>query len=330
MEFLPIGSEVRDLTKLIVQIPCHNEAETLESVVQGIPRVIGGIDSIEILVIDDGSTDGTGALAAELGVDHVIRNTTNIGLARTFERGLAKALSLRADIIVNTDGDNQYRGSSIPDLIRPILEGRADVVVGDRDTNKSTEFSLLKKALQRAGTRVVRRLSGLEVNDAVSGFRAYSRRAALQTNVLSSFSYTIETLIQAGRKGLVVVSVPVLTNPSRRPSRLARSMMSFVGRQILTIARTYVMYSPLRAIGALGALFMLIGLLPILRFLYFYVSGDGSGHVQSLVLGSMCFILGYLTLVIAILSDIIASNRKLIEMTLERVRQIELDARRPD
>ena len=313
------------MVKLIVQIPCHNEAETLGSVLDDIPRAIGGIDQIETLVIDDGSTDGTAEVAAGLGVDHIVRNTSNAGLARTFERGLRAALARGADIVVNTDGDNQYAGSSIPDLIRPILEGRADVVVGDRNTSSSSEFSWLKKVLQRMGTTVVRRLSGLEVNDAVSGFRAYSRQAALQTDVLSSFSYTTETLIQAGRRGLVIASVPVQTNPSTRPSRLARSMMSFVGRQVITIARAYVMYSPLRAIGTLGAVMMLIGIVPIVRFLYFYFSGDGDGHVQSLVLGSMFCTLGYLTLVIAILSDIIASNRKLIEMTLERVRRIELD-----
>ena len=316
--------------KLIVQIPCYNEAETLESVLDGIPRAIDGVDRIETLVIDDGSTDGTAEIAENLGVDHVIRNTANAGLARTFERGLRACLARGADIIVNTDGDNQYSGSSIPGLIRPILEGRADVVVGDRNTNASAEFSLLKKALQRMGTRVVRRLSGLQVNDAVSGFRAYSRQAALQTNVLSSFSYTTETLIQAGRSGLVIVSVPVHTNPSTRPSRLARSMMSFVTRQVFTIVRAYVMYSPLRAIGAMAAAMMLLGTIPIVRFLYFYFTGDGDGHVQSLVLGSMFFILGYLTLVIALLSDIIASNRKLIEMTLERVRRIELDGARRD
>ena len=314
--------------KLIVQIPCFNEADTLESVVADIPREIEGVDTVEILVIDDGSTDGTADLARRLGVEHVVSNVGNIGLARTFERGLNAALAAGADIIVNTDGDNQYRGSSIPDLIRPVLEGRADVVIGDRNTNASTEFSWLKKVLQRAGTHVVRRLSGLKVNDAVSGFRAYSRKAAMQTNVLSSFSYTTETLIQAGRRGLIIASVPVATNPSTRPSRLARSMMGFVFRQIFTIVRAYVMYSPLRAIGLLAGLMMVIGTLPILRFLYFYFSGDGDGHVQSLILGSMFFILGYLTLVIALLADIIASNRRLIEMTLERVRRLELDADR--
>ena len=314
--------------KLIVQIPCFNEADTLESVVADIPREIEGVDTVEILVIDDGSTDGTADLARRLGVEHVVSNVGNIGLARTFERGLNAALAAGADIIVNTDGDNQYRGSSIPDLIRPVLEGRADVVIGDRNTNASTEFSWLKKVLQRAGTHVVRRLSGLKVNDAVSGFRAYSRKAAMQTNVLSSFSYTTETLIQAGRRGLIIASVPVATNPSTRPSRLARSMMGFVLRQVFTIVRAYVMYSPLRAIGLLAGLMMVIGTLPILRFLYFYFSGDGDGHVQSLILGSMFFILGYLTLVIALLADIIASNRRLIEMTLERVRRLELDADR--
>ncbi len=314
--------------KLIVQIPCYNEADTLAGVVDDIPRQIEGIDEVEILVIDDGSTDGTAEIARQLGVDHIISNVGNIGLARTFERGLNAALAAGADIIVNTDGDNQYRGTSIPALINPILEGRADVVVGDRNTSASTEFSWLKKRLQRAGTHVVRRLSGLDVNDAVSGFRAYSRKAAMQTNVLSSFSYTTETLIQAGRRGQKIVSVAVETNPSTRPSRLAKSMLGFVARQVFTIVRAYIMYRPLRAIGLLAAVMMLIGTLPILRFLWFYFSGDGDGHVQSLVLGSMFFILGYLTLMIAILADIIASNRRLIEMTLERVRKLELDGNR--
>lgn len=309
--------------KLIVQIPCYNEAETLPEVIAGVPRNIPGIDRIETLVIDDGSTDGTAEVAAGLGVDHVVRNTGNLGLARTFERGLDEALARNADIIVNTDGDNQYDGASIADLVRPILDGRAEVVVGDRDTSSNREFSLLKRVLQRAGTRVVQRLSGLAVNDAVSGFRAYSRQAAIQTNVLSSFSYTTETLIQAGRRGLPVISVPVRTNPSTRPSRLSRSILGFVTRQVTTIIRTYVMYSPLRAFGALGAFMMLIGAFPIGRFLYFYFLDGGAGHLQSLILGTMFFILGYVTLVIAILSDVIASNRRLLEKTLERVKRME-------
>lgn len=316
--------------KLIVQIPCFNETETLQSVLDDLPRQIDGIDVIETLVIDDGSTDGTADLARQLGVDHVISNTANVGLARTFERGLNTALAEGADVIVNTDGDNQYSGASIPALIRPILDGTADVVVGDRDTNASTEFSPIKKALQRMGTSVVRRLSGLDVNDAVSGFRAYSRQAAFQTNVLSSFSYTIETLIQAGRSGLAVVSVPVETNPSTRPSRLARSMVGFILRQVLTILRAYIMYSPLRAFGALAIMLLLIGTVPIVRFLYFYFSGDGDGHIQSLVLGSMFIIVGFLTLVIALLADVIASNRRLTELTLERMRRIEADGDRQD
>ena len=311
--------------KLIVQIPCYNEAETLEGVVAAIPREIPGIRTVEVLVIDDGSTDGTAQLARDLGVDHVVQNRSNMGLARTFERGIEACLARGADVIVNTDGDHQYPGSSIPDLIRPIVEGNADVVVGDRKAGQNTEFSALKRFLQRLGTSVVRHLSGVEVHDAVSGFRAYTREAALGINVLSSFSYTTETLIQAGRRGLLVVSVPVPTNRATRPSRLAKSLLSFVTRQLFTIIRSYMLYRPLRALGTLALVLLVIGTIPILRFLYFYSIGQGTGNIQSLVLGSMFFLMGFTTFVAALLSDIIAGNRMLLERTLERTRRAELD-----
>lgn len=315
--------------KLIIQIPCYNEAETLPRVLADIPDSLPGIDTIETLIIDDGSTDGTSDVARELGVTHIVENTGNIGLARSFQRGLNAALAAGADVIVNTDGDHQYAGSSIGDLIRPVVEGRADVVVGDRQTAKSEEFSALKRYLQGLGSSVVRRLSGLDIADAVSGFRAYSRQAAMGTNVLSTFSYTTETLIQAGRRGLIVTSVPVATNPSTRPSRLMRSLAGFILKQIVTILRAYIMYRPLRVFGTLAAIMIVIGLVPILRFLYFYLIGEGDGHVQSLILGTMFFSLGYLTFVVALLSDVTASNRQLLESTLERVRRIELgDTRR--
>ncbi|MEM9371217.1 MAG: glycosyltransferase family 2 protein [Pseudomonadota bacterium] len=315
--------------KLIIQIPCYNEAETLPRVLADIPDSLPGIDTIETLIIDDGSTDGTPDVARELGVTHIVENTGNIGLARSFQRGLNAALAAGADVIVNTDGDHQYAGSSIGDLIMPVVEGRADVVVGDRQTAKSEEFSALKRYLQGLGSSVVRRLSGLDIADAVSGFRAYSRQAAMGTNVLSTFSYTTETLIQAGRRGLIVTSVPVATNPSTRPSRLMRSLAGFILKQIVTILRAYIMYRPLRVFGTLAAIMIVIGLVPILRFLYFYLIGEGDGHVQSLILGTMFFSLGYLTFVVALLSDVTASNRQLLESTLERVRRIELgDTRR--
>lgn len=310
--------------KLIVQIPCFNEAETLQEVVEAIPRQIPGIDTVEVLIVDDGSTDGTADLARELGVDHIIRNRSNMGLARTFERGIEACLAAGADIIVNTDGDHQYPGSSIPDLIRPIVEDNADVVVGDRNAGQNMEFSALKRYLQRLGSSVVRHLSGVEVHDAVSGFRAYTREAALGINVLSSFSYTTETLIQAGRRGLSVASVPVPTNSATRPSRLARSLLTFVTRQLFTIIRSYMLYRPLRALGTLALILLIIGTIPILRFLYFYWLGEGAGKIQSLVLGSMFFLMGFTTFVAALLSDIIAGNRILLERTLERTRRAEL------
>jgi glycosyltransferase involved in cell wall biosynthesis len=316
--------------KLIVQIPCYNEAKTLPQVVAEIPRSIAGIDAIEVLVVDDCSTDGTSDAARTAGVDHIVRNTSNLGLARSFQRGLQACLARGADIIVNTDGDNQYAGGSIPAIVRPILDGEADVVVGDRSPADRVDFSVPKRLLQRTGSAVVRRLSGLDVSDAVSGFRAYSRKAALSTNVMTTFSYTTETLIHAGRKGLTVVSVPVRTNPTPRPSRLFKSMPGFLSQQIVTIVRSYTMYSPLRMFSALALAMLLVGVVPILRFLYFYLSGEGGGHVQSLILGSMFFILGYITLVIALLSDTIATNRQLLESTLERIRRIELGTKNED
>ncbi len=313
--------------KLIVQIPCFNEAETLPQTVADIPREIPGIDTVEVLIIDDGSTDGTPEVAREIGVDHIIRNMANIGLARTFQRGINASLERGADIIVNTDGDNQYQGASIPDLIRPVLERRADVVIGDRRPHENPEFSALKRRLQALGSRVVKSLAGIEAADAVSGFRAYSRDAAMGINVMTTFSYTIETLIHAGRKGLTVVSVEVGTNAKTRESRLFKSIPSFIQKQLVTMGRAYTMYQPLTAFATIGVIMLLIGAIPILRFLYFFLIGDSAGRVQSLILGSMFFVTGYLTLIIALLSDTIATNRQLLEATLERVKRMELASR---
>jgi len=309
--------------KLIVQIPCFNEEETLPAVVAAIPRSIPGIDSVEIQVIDDGSNDRTVEVAKACGVDHIVRNGANKGLARSFQSGIESALALGADVIVNTDGDNQYRGSSIPGLVGPIVDGHADIVVGDRNPGANPEFSWLKRQLQKIGTRVVCNLAQVRVDDAVSGFRAYSRDAAYSINVMTRFSYTTETLIHAGQHGLRVMSVPVETNATTRPSRLAGSTARFLQKQVVTILRSYFMYRSLNAFLWAGVLMIGIGLLPILRFLYYYAIGDGEGRIQSLVLGSMFLLAGYTTVVIAFLSDALATNRRLTESVLERVRRLE-------
>ncbi|MDN4504237.1 glycosyltransferase family 2 protein [Alteromonadaceae bacterium BrNp21-10] len=311
--------------KLIVQIPCYNEEQTLPATFEDIPKTIDGIDIVEIMIIDDGSTDKTIEVAKKLGVHHIVVNKCNRGLARTFRTGLNECLKLGADIIVNTDGDNQYAGWDIPKLIQPILDGKADVVVGDRNTSDVAHFSPLKKLLQKVGSSVVRRLSGVRVPDAVSGFRAYSREAALQLNIVSPFSYTIEALIQAGKKHMAVASVPVETNAKTRESRLFKSIPQFIERQVTTIVRMYTMYQPLKVFFFIGLILSTLGLLPILRFMYFYFTGDGSGHIQSLVIGGTLFILGIITFLIALLADLMNFNRQLIEQTLEKVKRIELE-----
>ena len=318
-------SQRANAVKLIVQIPCYNEERTLPQTVADIPRHIDGVDDVEILIIDDGSTDRTVDVAREIGVDHIIRNKRNIGLARTFRKGLDACLVRGADIIVNTDGDNQYAGADIPKLVQPILEGGADIVIGDRQTSKIPHFSPLKKFLQYLGSGVVRRLAGIWVPDTVSGFRAFSREAAIRINVVSSFSYTIETVIQAGKRQLAVASVPISTNPKTRDSRLFKSIPHFIQNSLGTMVRMYAMYQPLRVFFALGGIIMLVGLLPILRFLIFYFAGEGDGHIQSLLLGSVFVILGFITLVLGLVADLISFNRQLLELTLERVKRLELD-----
>jgi glycosyltransferase involved in cell wall biosynthesis len=310
--------------KLIVQIPCFNEEATLPATFNDIPKQIDGVDVVEILIIDDGSTDKTIEVAKALGVHHIVINKNNRGLARTFRTGLNECLKLGADIIVNTDGDNQYAGWDIPKLIQPILDGKADVVVGDRNTAKVAHFSPFKKFLQRLGSYVVKTLSGVQVPDAVSGFRAYSRDAALQLNIVSPFSYTIEALIQAGKKHMAVTSVPVETNEKTRESRLFSSIPKFIERQLTTIVRMYAMYQPLKVFFFIGLTLSILGAIPIIRFLYFYFTGDGEGHLQSLVLGGVFTILGFISFLIALLADLMNFNRQLIEQTLEKVRRIEL------
>jgi glycosyltransferase involved in cell wall biosynthesis len=309
--------------KLIIQIPCYNEEGALAATLADLPRRVEGVDRVEVLVIDDGSTDRTGEVARRAGADHVVRHTANLGLARAFRSGIEACLRLGADVIVNTDADNQYRGEDVAALIRPVLEGRADIVVGDRQTSGLEHFSPVKRLLQRLGSMVVRRLSGLDVPDAVSGFRALSREAALKTNIVSSFSYTIEMLIQAGHKDLQVSHVPVGVNRVHRRSRLFQSLPQFIERSAATMVRAYAMYQPMRVLFGLGLVVAVVGLAPILRFLYFYLRGEGGGHVQSLVLGGAALTMGLAIFLIGLVADLIAFNRQLIEITLEKVRRLE-------
>lgn len=311
--------------KLIVQIPCFNEEKTLPQTVRDIPREINGVDIVEVLVIDDGSNDRTVEVARDLGVDHIVQNKNNKGLAFSFIAGIEASLKLGADIIVNTDGDNQYKGEYIPKLISPILNGTADIVVGDRKTDSIAHFSFLKKRLQKLGSWVVRILSNTEVPDAVSGFRAFSRSAAMQLNIVSEYSYTVETIIQAGKKKLNIISCPVGTNPKTRESRLAKSTPKFIMNQLNTMVRMYTMFKPLRAFFFIGCFFLIGGFIPSARYLYYYFAGDGAGHVQSLIFAAILFIIGFQVMILGLLGDVISFNRKLIEETLLRVKRIELD-----
>ncbi len=311
--------------KLIVQIPCLNEQHTLPGTVADIPRNIPGVDRVEVLIVDDGSTDRTVEVAREIGVDHIVRHRNTKGLAPAFRTGIDACLRRGADIIVNTDGDNQYCGADIPALIEPILRGEADIVVGDRQTQTVPHFSMFKKLLQKYGSAVVRRVSRTTVPDAVSGFRAISREAALHLNIVSPFSYTIEMLIQAGRKKMAVAAVPIRTNAKTRDSRLFRSIPQFLERSLTTMVRMYSMYRPLKFFVAIGMLITIAGMLPVIRFLYLYAIGQGDGHIQSLVLGGSLLVIGFMTFLIGLVADLIGFNRQLLEMTLEKVRRIELE-----
>ncbi len=317
--------------KLIIQIPCFNEAESLPETVAALPRALPGIDVIEFLVIDDGSSDGTGEVARRLGVHHIVRHRRNRGLAAAFQSGLDAALAAGADVIVNTDADNQYDARDIAGLVQPVLDGRADIVIGDRQVGANAHFGPVKRKLQALGSAVVQRLANTDVPDAVSGFRALSRAAAQRISIVSSFSYTTEMLIQAGRNRLAILSVPVRTNAVIRPSRLFSSIPGFIMNTGLTMARAYAMYNPLRLFVAIGGMAALIGLGPILRFLYFFAIGEGNGHIQSLILGSVLLILGMLSIMLGIVADLVGRNRQLLESALERSRRIEarLDALAP-
>ena len=312
------------MTKLIIQIPCLNEATTLESTLDDLPRELPGIDEIEVLVIDDGSTDGTADVARQLGVDHVVSHTRNMGLAAAFNTGIEASVKLGADIIVNTDADNQYRGEDIGKIVEPIVAGRAELVVGDRGVGKLAHFSPIKRLLQRLGSWVVARASGVETPDATSGFRAFSREAALRTLVLSEYSYTLETLIQAGSSRTAIEFVPIRVNPQTRPSRLMSSIPQYIRSSGVTIVRTYAMYRPLRVFTLVGLLLIALGMVPGIRFLIFYFFGDPVGHVQSLILSAVLLIVGFQVLFIGLVADLISFNRKILEETIYRTRRAEL------
>ncbi len=311
--------------KLISQSPCYNEAETLEVALNDLPRQIDGIDTIEYLIINDGSKDNTVEVAKNWGVHYVVNFKQNRGLARGFMAGLDACLRNGADIIVNTDADDQYCGEDIEKLVRPILDGKADIVIGERPIDQTEHFSPLKKKLQHLGSWTVRVASNSDIPDAPSGFRAYSREAAMRINVTNEYTYTLETIIQAGRSKFAMQSVPVRTNPELRKSRLFSSMFGYVKRSMITIIRAFMMYSPLRFFMSLGIIIFILGLIPGIRFLFFFANGAGSGHIQSLILASTLMLIGFQTMVIGMQADLIASNRKLLEDIQFHVRRMDYD-----
>jgi len=321
------------VTKLIIQIPCYNEEETLPGTLDALPRRIDGIDRIEYLIIDDGSTDRTADVAREWGVHHLVRFPHNRGLARGFAAGLDASIRLGADIIVNTDADNQYCADDIEKLIRPILDGEAEIVVGERPIAQIADFSFVKKRLQRLGSWVVRRASGTRIPDATSGFRAHSREAALRMNVLSEYTYTLETIIQAGRKNMAITSIPIRVNPQTRESRLLKSISSYVMRSGMTILRIFMLYQPLRFFFTAGGVTFGVGVILGLRYLYFHWIGEGRGHVQSVILAAILLMIGVQLIIFGLVADLVGSNRKLLDEVLYRVRKQEThndSGRNPD
>src|SRR5271165_3814443 len=311
--------------KLIIQIPCFNEADQLPQTLADLPRRMEGFDVVEWLVIDDGSTDETIAVAVANGVEHLVRLTNNKGLAAAFQAGIDTALKLGADVIVNTDADNQYYGPDVARLVRPILEGRADMVVGDREVTGIEHFSPLKKTLQRLGSWVVRQASSTSVPDTTSGFRAYNREAAIQMLVVSKFTYTLETIIQAGKLLVAIEHVPIRTNPKTRESRMFPSMSAYVRRNAVSIFRIYAQYEPLRVFWSLALVIGLVAVGVWIRFAVAYAEGNGKGHVQSLILGAVLFIAAVVLWALGVIGDLLAAQRVMTQRTFERVRRIELE-----
>lgn len=311
--------------KLIIQIPCLNEAETLEIALNDLPKHIDGIDEIEYLIINDGSQDNTVEVAKNWGVHYVVNFKQNKGLAKGFMAGLDACLRNGADIIVNTDADNQYCGEDIEKLVHPILDGKADVVIGERPIDDTEHFSPLKKKLQHIGSWTVRIASKSDIPDAPSGFRAYSREAAMRLNVVNKYTYTLETIVQAGHERFAMTSVPIRTNAELRESRLFSSMFGYIKKSMVTIVRSFMMYKPLTFFGGIGVVLFLIGLLLGIRYLIFIVMGTAGGHVQSLILASTLMMMGFMTGIIGLQADIIAANRKILEDIQYHVRKIDYD-----
>lgn len=309
--------------KVIVQIPCLNEEETLPLVLKTIPKKIPGVDSVEVLIVDDGSTDKTIEVAKQHGVKHFVRHKKNMGLARSFHDGVNYALELGADIVVNTDGDNQYPQERIGDLVQPILEGKAEIVIADRQTKTIEHFSPIKKFFQQAGSAVVNKAAGTNLPDAASGFRAYSRTALLRLNIVTQFSYCMETIIQAGNKRIPIESIKVKTNPKTRESRLFKSIWQHMKQSGFAITRSFIMYKPWVVFINLGLFLLLIGLLPFVRYAILYFSGDRGDHIQSLLLGAVLLFASMIAFALGIIADLIRTNRTLIEDALERTKKLE-------
>jgi Glycosyltransferases involved in cell wall biogenesis len=309
--------------KLIIQIPCLNEAETLEIALNALPKEIEGIDKIEYLIINDGSKDNTVEVAKKWGVHYIVNFKNNKGLAKGFMAGLDASIKNGADIIVNTDADNQYEGEDIEKLVRPILNGTADIVIGERPISEIEHFSPIKKVLQKFGSWVVRKVSKTNIPDAPSGFRAYSREAAMRMNVINEYTYTMETIVQAGRNKMAIESVPIRTNPELRESRLFSSIFGYVKKSMLTIIRAFLMYKPLKFFVTLASVLLTIGFGLGIRFICFFIQGNGDGHIQSLILASMMIIIGVMTAIVGLQADIIAANRKLLEDIQYRTKNIE-------